>query len=55
LTRVIDEIGGEVGGHEYACGATISRNNEDDFIRLLKKNFDLEVIKVESSLLESSN
>ncbi len=46
LTRVIDEIGGEVGGHEYACGATISKDNEDAFITLLKKNFEIEVIKV---------
>lgn len=46
LTRVVDEIGGEVGGHESACGATISKENEDDFISLLKKNFEVEVIKV---------
>ena len=46
LTRVVDEIGGEVGGHQYACGATISKEHEEDFINLLKKNFEIEVIKV---------
>jgi len=46
LTRVVDEIGGEVGGHETACGATILKENEDEFIKLLKKNFEVEIIKI---------
>jgi nanoRNase/pAp phosphatase (c-di-AMP/oligoRNAs hydrolase) len=46
LTRVVNEIGGEVGGHEYACGATISRENEEEFVKLIKKNFEVEVVKI---------
>lgn len=39
LSRIVDETGGEVGGHEYACGAIISKEKEDDFIELFKKKF----------------
>lgn len=47
LSRVINEIGGEVGGHEFAAGGIISKEKEKEFIELLKKNFEMEVIKIQ--------
>ena len=46
LERVVHEIGGDVGGHEFAAGAIIDKDKEDDFINLLKKNLELEIIKI---------
>ena len=46
LSRVINEIGGEVGGHKFAAGCMISQTKEQEFIDLLKKNLELEVIKI---------
>lgn len=51
LSRVIDEIGGgEVGGHQYACGATISKEKEDSFISSLKRNFEIEIVNLSNPL-----
>ncbi len=46
LERVINEIGGEVGGHEFAAGAMIDLENEDKFIQLLRQNLEMEIIKI---------
>jgi len=46
LARVIDTTGGEVGGHEFAAGCLISIEKEQEFIEALKKNLEIEVIKV---------
>ena len=46
LARVITEIGGEVGGHEFAAGAIIKKENEEDFINMLKRNLEIEMIKI---------
>ncbi|MCF7910160.1 DHH family phosphoesterase [Candidatus Pacearchaeota archaeon] len=47
LNNVIEILGeGEVGGHECAAGCVISRNQEEDFIKNLKKNLEIEVVKV---------
>ncbi|MBR9701395.1 DHH family phosphoesterase [Candidatus Pacearchaeota archaeon] len=46
LAKVVDEIGGEVGGHRFAAGAIISRTKEQEFIDLLKKNLELEIVKI---------
>lgn len=46
LKRVVDEIGGEVGGHTFAAGAMISQTKEHEFIELLKKNLELEIVKI---------
>ena len=46
LSKVVSEIDGEVGGHEYAAGCIISQDKEEEFINLLKKNFEIEMIKV---------
>ena len=46
LTKIVSEIGGEVGGHEFAAGAIISKDKEQDFIEGMKKSFELEVVKI---------
>ena len=46
LARVIKKIGGEVGGHEFAAGCMITREKEQEFIELLKKDLEIELIKV---------
>lgn len=46
LSRVVNEVGGEVGGHEFAAGCTFSRDKEKDFIESIKKQFEMEVIKI---------
>lgn len=46
LARVVDQIGGEVGGHEHAAGCNISREKEAEFLNLLKKNLEIEVVRV---------
>jgi len=45
LANSIVNFKGEVGGHEFAAGAILSKEYEQDFINLLKKNLDLEIIK----------
>ncbi|MCA9487401.1 MAG: DHH family phosphoesterase [Nanoarchaeota archaeon] len=45
LSKVINSIGGEVGGHEFAAGCTISQEKEKEFIDLLKKDLELQVVK----------
>ena len=46
LQNVINEIGGEVGGHEFAAGCNISKKHEERFLERVKKELDLEVIKI---------
>ncbi len=46
LSNVVQEIGGEVGGHERAAGCNISKDKEQLFINLLKKNLEIEVVRV---------
>jgi len=46
LNSVITEIGGEVGGHEFAAGCIIETQNEEDFITLLTKNLEVEMVKI---------
>ncbi len=46
LDLVIKEIGGEIGGHESAAGCMITRDKEKRFIDLLKKNFEIELVKI---------
>jgi len=46
LSRVVSEIDGEVGGHEFAAGCMISQEKEGQFIELLKKNLEVELVKV---------
>lgn len=46
LDSIITSIGGEVGGHEFAAGGIIDREKEQKFLELLKKNLEIEMIKV---------
>lgn len=46
LSNVVGKIGGEVGGHERAAGAVIEREKEKEFLDLLRKNLEIEVVKV---------
>ncbi|MAG79189.1 hypothetical protein CMI40_02330 [Candidatus Pacearchaeota archaeon] len=46
LNRIIEKIGGEVGGHEFAAGGIISRNKEKEFIDSLQKSFEVELVKI---------
>ncbi|MEK6824009.1 MAG: DHH family phosphoesterase [Nanoarchaeota archaeon] len=47
LEKIITPLEGEVGGHEFAAGGTIKRENEQEFIECLKKNLEIEVIKIQ--------
>jgi len=46
LDSVIKEIGGEVGGHEFAAGCIIQKSKENDFIEALKKRCEIELVKI---------
>ena len=46
LNNVVNQLEGEVGGHENAAGCIISKQDEKQFIDLLKKQLEVEVIKV---------
>ncbi len=46
LDLVIKETGGEIGGHEFAAGCMIARDEEKRFIDLLKKNLEIELVKI---------
>ncbi len=46
LNSVIKLIGGEVGGHKFAAGCLISKDKEQEFINLLKKSLEVEVVRI---------
>jgi RecJ-like exonuclease len=46
LLRIVDIIGGEVGGHANAAGCNISIEHEEKFIELLRQNLEVEVVRV---------
>ena len=46
LNNVISEIGGEVGGHEFAAGCIINQEKEMEFINSLRRNLEVEIIKI---------
>lgn len=46
LAGIIEKIGGEVGGHEFAAGCLINQRSEKEFLDLLKKSLEIEMIKV---------
>jgi len=46
LATVMAKFNGEVGGHEFAAGCSISKEDEETFIQELKKNLELEVVRV---------
>ena len=46
LEKVIKEVGGETGGHEFAAGCIVSQNNEEKFIETLKRTLEVEMVKI---------
>jgi|TARA_B100000315_G_C14594803_1_gene598208 RecJ-like exonuclease len=46
LNKIIEKIGGEVGGHEFAAGGIIKRVKEKEFIDSLQKSFEIELVKI---------
>ena len=46
LHTVMEEIGGEVGGHEFAAGCMLPQEKEIEFINLLKKHLEIELVKI---------
>ena len=46
LNKAIRFIGGEVGGHKNAAGCVIEQEKEKEFLDELKKNLELQVVKI---------
>lgn len=46
MDKIISLIGGESGGHKEAAGCLIDKKDEDKFIELVKKQLEIELIKV---------
>jgi RecJ-like exonuclease len=46
LNSIVEKVGGNVGGHDAAAGCMILQEKEQEFIDLLKKSFEIELIKV---------
>tara|TARA_Y100000310_G_C20607108_1_gene776095 strand:+ start:156 stop:1487 length:1332 start_codon:yes stop_codon:yes gene_type:complete len=46
LNSIIQTIGGECGGHKNAAGCTISKEQEEKFIELIKRKLEFELVKV---------
>lgn len=46
LDTIVRDIGGEVGGHEFAAGCMINQDKESEFIDALKKSCEIEFVKV---------
>ncbi len=46
LAKVIDEIGGEVGGHKFAAGGIIAQDKEDIFIEKIEKALEIKIVKI---------
>ena len=40
------EITAEVGGHQFAAGCLLEKEQEEEFIQLLKENLEIEIMKV---------
>ena len=46
LEKAVGNFEAEVGGHKQAAGCLIKREDEDKFLEILKKNLEIEVVKV---------
>lgn len=46
LSNAIENLGGEVGGHEFAAGCTIKQDQEELFIKNLKKQLEIDLVKI---------
>ncbi len=46
LSKAMEKIEGETGGHEFAAGCILKQEKEQKFINNLKKNLEIELVKV---------
>jgi len=46
LSIITEKFQGEVGGHEFAAGCLINRDQEQEFLTDLKKHLEIETIKI---------
>ncbi len=46
LTSIVEKIGGEVGGHQFAAGCMIKQEKEEEFLSSLKKSLEIELVKI---------
>ncbi len=46
LSAVMNKFDGDVGGHRFAAGCSISKQDEESFIDELKKHLELEVVRI---------
>jgi len=46
LDAVVERVGGESGGHPLAAGCLIAREKENEFIELLRKKLEIELVKI---------
>jgi len=46
LNGIVEKIGGEAGGHECAAGCIIKQEKEKEFIDFLKKDLEIELVKI---------
>ena len=46
LNSVIEIIGGEVGGHQFAAGALLEKEKEKEFVDELKRQLEVELVKI---------
>jgi RNA binding exosome subunit len=46
LEEVINKTGGEILENEFTTGAMISQEKEEEFINTLKKNLEIEMVKI---------
>ena len=46
LNSVIDEVGGEVGGHKFAAGCLVEKEKEQKFLEMLQKKLEIEMVKI---------
>ena len=53
LKSVTEKTGGETGGHEHAAGCLIEIEKEEEFIKTLKKELEMELVKIPSKTSSS--
>ncbi len=46
LEKAVVEFEAEVGGHQYAAGCLLKKEDEQKFLEVLKKNLEVEVVKL---------
>jgi len=46
MDSVTGSLGGESGGHKEAAGCIIDKKDEENFIELVKKKLEYELVKI---------